>query len=457
ETHTPAFWRCLTGRSGRRSIILRASLTSGRTGEPRPFFNEVYLRPAQFTSAPGDDTVLETTCPWSSKTKHKNRLLIMSLRPTLRAASRALAIRSRPALPRHEALGWSLAKRRYADDAVQKNPSKPVDAAVARRTKEDLDEEAVMDQLEAALANLPKEQPRRKARKGTDEWKQQDALAEEAAADDSGITVEQAARELEEAAKANAGPGMKDGLTPSQMEHLYREGSIPPTVSDGDAQRDLEVLASGGLLADSAAADVLGTDEKGRSYKYPLPAPLPENSKLQARYHPVLEQLTNVMMRHGKKSVAQRNMAMILNHLRTAPAPILSTKNPLMAGHPPGSHFPLNPVMYLTIVIDSVAPLVKVRYIPGAAGGGRALEMPGPLAVRQRRRLAFQWILDAVAKKRSTGSGRTQLAHRIANEIIAIAEGRSGVWEKRIAVHKLATSTRANLTAQQVRTGTGKK
>ncbi|EEY22020.1 conserved hypothetical protein [Verticillium alfalfae VaMs.102] len=222
-----------------------------------------------------------------------------------------------------------------------------------------------------------------------------------------------------------------------------------------DAQRDLEVLASGGgLLADSAAADVLGTDEKGRSYKYPLPAPLPENSKLQARYHPVLEQLTNVMMRHGKKSVAQRNMAMILNHLRTAPAPILSTKNPLMAGHPPGSHFPLNPVMYLTIVIDSVAPLVKVRYIPGAAGGGRALEMPGPLAVRQRRRLAFQWILDAVAKKRSTGSGRTQLAHRIANEIIAIAEGRSGVWEKRIAVHKLATSTRANLTAQQVRTGT---
>ncbi|CRK22194.1 hypothetical protein BN1723_012610, partial [Verticillium longisporum] len=298
----------------------------------------------------------------------------MSLRPTLRAASRALAIRSRPALPRHEALGWSLAKRRYADDAVQKNTSKPVDAAAARRIKEDLDEEAVMDQLEAALANLPKEQPRRKARKGTDEM-QQDALAEEAAADDSGITVEQAARELEEAAKANAGPGMKDGLTPSQMEHL----------------------------------------------------------------------------------VAQRNMAMILNYLRTAPAPILSTKNPLMAGHPPASHFPFNPVMYLTIVIDSVAPLVKVRYIPGAAGGGRPLEMPGPLAVRQRRRMAFQWILDAVAKKRSTGSGRTQLAHRIANEIIAIAEGRSGVWEKRIAVHKLATATRANLGAQLVKNMVGRK
>ncbi|KAM0286733.1 hypothetical protein ACHAQH_000753 [Verticillium albo-atrum] len=372
----------------------------------------------------------------------------MSLRPTLRAASRALAIRSRPALPRQEALGWSLAKRRYADDAAQKPPSKPLDAA-ARKNKEDLDEEAVMDQLEAALAGLPKEQPRRKAWKATNE--QQDALAEEAAADESGITVEQAALELEQAAQANAGPGMKDGLTPSQMEHLYREGSIPPTVSDGDAQRDLEVLSSGGLLADSAAAGILGTDEKGRSYKYPLPAPLPANSKLQARYHPVLEQLTNVMMRHGKKSVAQRNMAMILNFLRTSPPPILSTKNPLMPGHPPGSHFPFNPVMYITIVVDSVAPLVKVKNIPGAAGGGRALEIPSPLAVRQRRRRAFQWILDAVSKKRSTGSGRTQLAHRIANEIIAIAEGRSGVWDKRIAVHKLATATRANLTAQAVK------
>ncbi|KAM0331658.1 hypothetical protein ACHAQA_003337 [Verticillium albo-atrum] len=370
----------------------------------------------------------------------------MSLRPTFRAASRALAIRSRPALPRQEALGWSLAKRRYADDAAQKPPSKPLDAA-ARKNKEDLDEEAVMDQLEAALAGLPKEQPRRKAWKGANE---QDALAEEAAADESGITVEQAVRELEEAAQAS-GPGMKDGLTPSQEEHLYREGSIPPTVSDGNAQRDLEVLSSGGLLADSAAADILGTDEKGRSYKYPLPAPLPANSKLQARYHPVLEQLTNVMMRHGKKSVAQRNMAMILNFLRTSPAPILSAKNPLMAGHPPGSHFPLNPVMYLTIVIDSVAPLVKVKYLPGAAGGGRALEIPSPLAVRQRRRMAFQWILDVVNKKRSSGSGRTQLAHRIANEIIAVAEGRSGVWEKRMAVHKLATATRANLTAVKVK------
>lgn len=105
----------------------------------------------------------------------------------------------------------------------------------------------------------------------------------------------------------------------------------------------------------------------------------------------------------------------------------------------------MNPVVYLTLAVDSVAPLMRIRRISGAAGGGAALEMPTPLEVRQRRRIAFQWILDAVAKKPSMGSGRDQFAHRLAGEIIAVVEGRSAVWEKRGAVHKLATSARANL------------
>lgn len=68
-----------------------------------------------------------------------------------------------------------------------------------------------------------------------------------------------------------------------------------------------------------------------------------------------------------------------------------------------------------------------------------------PLEVRQRRRIAFQWILETVNKKPSMGSGRNQFAHRLASEIIAVVEGRSGVWDKRQQVHKLATAARANL------------
>lgn len=138
-------------------------------------------------------------------------------------------------------------------------------------------------------------------------------------------------------------------------------------------------------------------------------------------------------------------MALIMNFLRTSPAPIYSPKFPLLPGAPPASHLPLNPVLYITLAIDSVAPLLKVRNIAGAAGGGRALEVPHPLGVRQRRHTAFKWILDAVGKKPSRGSGRKQFPYRIAEEIIAVVEGRSGAWEKRRQVHKTGTASRANV------------
>jgi small subunit ribosomal protein S7 len=138
-------------------------------------------------------------------------------------------------------------------------------------------------------------------------------------------------------------------------------------------------------------------------------------------------------------------MAMVMNVLRTSPAPIYSPMFPLLPGTPPAAHLPLNPILYLVIAIDSVAPLMKIKNIAGAAGGGRALEMPTPLPVRSRRRIAFQWILDVVDKKPSKGSGRKQLPIRIAEEIIAVVEGRSSVWEKRRVVHKLGTAARANV------------
>ncbi|KAI4856735.1 ribosomal protein S7, partial [Aureobasidium sp. EXF-8846] len=53
-------------------------------------------------------------------------------------------------------------------------------------------------------------------------------------------------------------------------------------------------------------------------HKFGLPAlPLPSNAHKDYRYDPVVRQFTNLMMLHGKLSVAQRNMSIILTHLRT--------------------------------------------------------------------------------------------------------------------------------------------
>ncbi|KAH7342762.1 30S ribosomal protein-like protein S7 [Rhexocercosporidium sp. MPI-PUGE-AT-0058] len=188
------------------------------------------------------------------------------------------------------------------------------------------------------------------------------------------------------------------------------------------------------------------TDPVNIGHKFGLPdLPLPSDGNLKYRYDPVVAQVTTLLMRHGKLSVAQRNMSFILNQLRTAPPPTTNPARPLLPGAPPPNHLPLNPVGYLTAAIDSVAPLLRIRSLKGAAGGGAALQIPVPLGLRQRRRQAVQWILDAASKKKSRGSGKGQFAQRFADEIISVVEGKSSAWEKRSLVHKTGTSARANL------------
>ncbi|KAF2261994.1 ribosomal protein S7 [Lojkania enalia] len=180
--------------------------------------------------------------------------------------------------------------------------------------------------------------------------------------------------------------------------------------------------------------------------KFEMPKlPLPKDGHVKHRYDDVVDQVTNLLMRHGRKSAAQRNMSLILQHLRTSPIPTVDPTRPLIPGAPPPSHLPLNPVLYLTLAIDSVAPLVRIRRMKGAAGGGAALEIPVPLGQRQRRRTAVQWILAQVSKRKSRGSGKGGLAQRMAEELVSVVEGRSAVWDRRNALHRVGVAARANI------------
>lgn len=135
-------------------------------------------------------------------------------------------------------------------------------------------------------------------------------------------------------------------------------------------------------------------------------------------------------------------MSIILDTLRTSSPPAANPTFPnrnLLTAVPRPS-LPLSPIEYLTTTIDSVAPLVKIRQQRGIAGGGASLPIPVPLGKRQRRRTAIQWIMDSAAKRKET-----RLADRVAKEIVSIAEGKSGVWERRALVHKLGISARSNV------------
>ncbi|KAJ5308835.1 hypothetical protein N7508_004214 [Penicillium antarcticum] len=166
---------------------------------------------------------------------------------------------------------------------------------------------------------------------------------------------------------------------------------------------------------------------------------LPSNIRtlnFRKRYDTLQDQFTKMMMESGKLTKAQKNMSIVLDHLRTASPPQVNPRRRLL-GAPPASQLPLDPVLYLTLIVDSVAPLFRIRQQKGIAGGGTAVQIPHPLTLRQRRRTAIKWILDQSDKRKDA-----LFAHRVAAELVAVAEGRSSVWDKRDQQHKIVAPTR---------------
>ncbi|KAI9733592.1 MAG: hypothetical protein M1834_003194 [Cirrosporium novae-zelandiae] len=236
----------------------------------------------------------------------------------------------------------------------------------------------------------------------------------------------------------------------STLARRFQQMDITPPSGGGEGEPPLPPsIAPNNSLSTPAASSV-----ETPGHKFPLPdaASMPRFMHLRHRYSPIIDQMTKLIMRDGKLSVAQRNMTEILNHLRIASPPTPDPRRPLVANAPPPHTLPYDPIAFLTTSIDSVAPLINIKSLKGAAGGGFALQLPIPLRARQRRRTAINWILQAVDSKGKSTGGARPFAQRVADEIVGVIEGRSSVWEKRQAVHRLGVSARANVgTAKKAR------
>ncbi|KAJ5278872.1 hypothetical protein N7478_004244 [Penicillium angulare] len=238
-------------------------------------------------------------------------------------------------------------------------------------------------------------------------------------------------------------------LMPKIMQEQFKKkgGSRSFSTSARSYLPETEKFGANDDMSAAILADMIGQLNVQAAEKIPEglkfeepPAPT-KKANFRKRYDSLQDQFTKMLMHDGKLARAQKNMSIILDHLRTAPPPNINPRRPLLGG-PPGPQLPLDPVLYLTLIIDSVAPLFRIRQQKGIAGGGTAVQVPAPLALRQRRRAAIKWIIDGSNKRRDA-----QLAHRVANELVAVAEGRSGVWERRDQQHKIGISGRANLVA----------
>jgi len=128
----------------------------------------------------------------------------------------------------------------------------------------------------------------------------------------------------------------------------------------------------------------------------------------------VVTRMINLLMMHGKKSIAQTALYDVLNMLN---------EDKKEAG-----------TMFETAV-KNVMPIQEVR---SRRVGGATYQVPMPVKHERAEALAIRWIIDAARKK----SGKT-IVERLFEEIKNAQVGMGDAMKKREETHRMAEANRA--------------
>jgi len=123
----------------------------------------------------------------------------------------------------------------------------------------------------------------------------------------------------------------------------------------------------------------------------------------------------NVLMKAGKKSVAERIIYGALEQIKKK-----SNKDPLEI---------------FNLAVSNVKPVVEVK---SRRVGGANYQVPVEVRPVPRVALAMRWIRDA-----ARGRGEKSMGARLAGELSEAAEGRGGAMKKRDEVHRMAEANKA--------------
>jgi len=132
----------------------------------------------------------------------------------------------------------------------------------------------------------------------------------------------------------------------------------------------------------------------------------------------LLAKFMNMIMSHGKKSVAERIIYGALDRI--------SEKQ---------SQSDEQALELLELALENVKPVVEVK---SRRVGGATYQVPVEVRTVRRQTLAMRWVIDA-ARKRSEKS----MAHRLAHELIDAAENRGTAVKKKEDTHRMAEANKA--------------
>jgi small subunit ribosomal protein S7 len=132
----------------------------------------------------------------------------------------------------------------------------------------------------------------------------------------------------------------------------------------------------------------------------------------------MLAKFMNVVMKRGKKSVAEQILYGALERI--------SEKT----GKPDDQA-----ILVLQQALENVKPVVEVK---SRRVGGATYQVPVEVRSSRRQTLAMRWVIEA-ARDRSEKS----MAHRLAHELMDAAENRGSAVRKREDTHRMAEANKA--------------
>jgi len=129
----------------------------------------------------------------------------------------------------------------------------------------------------------------------------------------------------------------------------------------------------------------------------------------------LLAKFINMLMKDGKKSVAERIIYGALDQVSTKKG--------------------AEPLELLDAAMENVRPVVEVK---SRRVGGATYQVPVEVRPSRRNTLAMRWLIDA-ARKRSEKS----MALRLAGELMDASEARGTAVKKKEDTHRMAEANKA--------------
>ncbi|XP_018527136.1 28S ribosomal protein S7, mitochondrial [Lates calcarifer] len=149
-------------------------------------------------------------------------------------------------------------------------------------------------------------------------------------------------------------------------------------------------------------------------------------------YDPVVSKFTNMMMKHGEKTLARQIMTQTLETLKRK-----QVEKYHKASEEQKEEIECNPYAIFHQALDNCKPVVGLANIQK---GGKNYQVPVPLTDSRRRFLAMKWM---ITECRENKHRRTHMYEKLSQELMAAYMKEGNVIKKKFELHKMAEANRA--------------